>query len=45
MNYKPFIVVDTYDILVETQNSILFEILMQEFDTLFYHTFQEGPKL
>ena len=43
-NYKSFLGVETYYILLETHNSICFEILMQEFDTLFYYTFQEGPK-
>ena len=45
MNYKSFIAVETYEILMATQNRICFEILMQEFDTLFGYIFPEGPKL
>ena len=45
MNYKSFIAVETYDILLEIQSRICFEILMQEFDTILDCTFQKGPKL
>ena len=45
MNYKSFLSIETDDILVATYNRIFFEILMQEFDTIFYHAFLEGPKL
>ena len=45
MNCKPFLVVETDDILMETYNIICFERLMQEFDNLFDYNFQEGPKL
>ena len=34
-NYKYFLAVETYDILIETQNRIFFERLVQEFDTIF----------
>ena len=44
-NYEYFSSVETYDILMATQNSILFEIMIQEFDTLFDYTFQERPKI
>ena len=40
INYKFFLVYDTDDIIMATHNIICFEILMQEFDTLFDHTFQ-----
>ena len=36
---------ETYEILLATHNTIFFEILVQEFDTLFEYNFQEGPKL
>ena len=42
--YKSFPSVETYDILLETDNRFL-KRLTQEFDTLFDYTFQEGPKL
>ena len=45
MNYKSFLSNETYEILMATQNSICFEILIHEFDTLFDYTFQYGPKL
>ena len=45
MNYKSFLEVDTDDIIVETQNMICFERLMQEFDSIFGYTLQEGQKL
>ena len=35
LNYKSFIAVETDGILMATNNVIYFEILMQEFDTLF----------
>ena len=38
-NYKSFLSVETYDILMATENIICFEILTQEFDTLFDYTF------
>ena len=38
--YKSFLAVETYDILVATDNIIFFEIITQEFDTLFDFTFQ-----
>ena len=41
---KIFFSVKINDILMATQNGIWFEILMQEFDTLFDYNFQEGPK-
>ena len=46
-NYKYFISVETNDIIIltATHNMIYFERPMQEFDTLFDYTFQEGPKL
>ena len=44
-NYKSLFAVETYEILLVTENRICFEILMQEFDTLFDHTFQELPEL
>ena len=37
--------VETDEILAATKNRIFFEILMQEFDSLFYYKSQEGPKL
>ena len=45
MNYKLLLAVETYDIIMSTQNMICFERLTQEFDTLFDYTLQEGPKL
>ena len=42
---KTFLDVETDDILMAAHNKICFEILMQEFDTLFYYTFQERQKL
>ena len=45
MNYKYFLAVETDDILIETHNIISYEILMQEFDTLFDYNFQEVSKL
>ena len=42
--YKAILSVEKYDILMGTQNIFFFERLTQEFDTLFYYTFQEGPK-
>ena len=49
MRYTPehqdSLAVEKYDILLSTQNSIFFERLMQEFDTLFDYTFQEGKQL
>ena len=36
---------ETYDTLIAAQSRVIFEILIQEFDTLFYYTFQEGSKL
>ena len=44
-NYKSFLVVDTYIILMATHNRIFFEKLIQEYDTLFGYTPQEGPKI
>ena len=44
-NYKSFLVVETYDILVLTEKRICFERLIKGFYTLFENTFQEGPKL
>ena len=43
--YKYFLAVEKYDIIMATENIICFEILTQEFDTLFDYTFQEGSKL
>ena len=37
--------VETYEILLVTDNIICFEIPMQEFNTIFDHAFQELPKL
>ena len=45
INYKSFLDVETNFILMETHTMIFFEGLMQEFDTIFYYTFQEGPNL
>ena len=45
MNYKSSFAVEKDDSLMATQNRVCFEILMQEFDTIFYHTFQEVPKI
>ena len=42
--YKPIISVETYYILMATHHIICFKIITKEFDTLFYYTFQEGPK-
>ena len=42
--YKSFLAVETDDILMATDNIIFFEIITQEFDTLFDHTFQEVSK-
>ena len=44
-NYKSLLAVETYDILMATENIICFEILKHEFDTLFEYTFQEVSKL
>ena len=44
-SYKSFLVVETDDILMTTQNILCFEILTQEFYTLFDYTFQERSKL
>ena len=44
-NYKYVLSVETYDILMETQNSIWFEILIQEFYHIFDYTLQEGPRI
>ena len=38
MNYKSLFYVEIDDILIATQNSILFEMSMQEFDTIFDYT-------
>ena len=43
--YNYFLVVETYDILMSTENIICFERLTQEFYTLFDYTYQEGSKL
>ena len=45
MSYRIILGVEIYDTLVATQIRICFEILIQEFDTIFDYTFQEGPKL
>ena len=44
-NYKSFLVVETDYTLMETENMNCFEILTQEFDTIFDYTFQEGSKI
>ena len=43
--YKSFLAVETDDILMAKENRIWFEIIAQEFDTLFDYTFQESQKL
>ena len=43
--YKLILSVDTYDIIMATQNIILFERLTKDFDTLFDFNFKEGSKL
>ena len=45
MHYKSLLAAKTDDILTEAHNRLLFEILMQEIDTLFDYNFQEVPKL
>ena len=39
-NYKSFLAVEIYGSLLEPYNKIYFEVLMQEFETLFDYTFQ-----
>ena len=43
--FKSFLAVDTYDLLVATQNRIFLERLIKEFDNMFYYNSQEGAKL
>ena len=43
--YKYICTLETNDILMDTQHRVLFEILTQEFDTLYDYTFQEVAKL
>ena len=43
--YKSIIVLETYDILIETHNIIGFERLPKYFDTIFDYTSKVGPKL
>ena len=44
-NYKSFLSVEIYEILLATQNRICFERLIQKFDILFECIFQEEPRL
>ena len=44
-NYKPFLAVETYDILMAKENIICFERTTQEFDTIFDYTSQEVSNL
>ena len=43
--YKYIFSVETYDILTETQNWVLFERLTQQFYTIFDYSFQERSKI
>ena len=44
-NYKSLLAVETDGIIMSTENRLCFEILTQEFDTMFEYTSQTGLKL